>query len=39
VSGDLFAGYRKAEMQELLRTSVSEIVSDLANEILKARGN
>ena len=29
----------KSWIQENLRTSVSEIVSDLANEILKARGN
>ena len=29
----------KSEMQEDLRTSVSEFVSDLANEILKAQGN
>ena len=29
----------KAGMQERLRTEVSETVSDLANEILKARGN
>ena len=29
---------RKPEMQAQLRESVSEIVTDLANEILKARG-
>ncbi len=29
----------KLEMQENLRTQVSEVVSDLANEILKAQGN
>ncbi len=29
----------KAKMQAQLRTWVSQIVSDLANEILKARGN
>ena len=31
-------GYSKREMQETLRTQISEIVSDLANEILKAQG-
>lgn len=35
----LFIGYTKPEMQEALRNIISEIVSDLANEILKARGN
>ena len=29
----------KSWIQENLRTSVTEIVSDVANEILKARGN
>ena len=29
----------KALMQESFRTKVSEFVSDLANEILKAQGN
>ena len=38
-NGHLFSGVTKAEMQERLRTKVSEFVSDLANEILKARGN
>ncbi len=38
-AGFLVTGYTKAAMQEHLRTKVSEIVSDLANEILKAQGN
>ncbi len=36
---ELLYGYNKPQTQEALRSSVSEIVSDLANEILKARGN
>ena len=35
----LLTGYTKSRMQGELRTTVSEIISDLANEILKARGN
>ena len=35
----LWVGQPKSGMQENLRTKVSEFVSDLANEILKARGN
>jgi hypothetical protein len=35
----LLAGYGKTEMQDRLRNAVSEFVSDLANEILKAQGN
>ena len=35
----LLTGFTKSRMQDNLRTSVSEIVSDLANEILKAQGN
>jgi hypothetical protein len=38
-NGILLTGYSKSNMQEELRTSVSEYVSDLANEILKAQGN
>ena len=34
----LLTGGTKAGMQETLRTKVSEFVSDLANEILKAQG-
>ena len=34
----LLFGGTKSEMQEDLRAKVSEIVSDLANEILKAQG-
>ena len=34
--GSLATGYTKSAMQETLRTSASEFVSDLANEILKA---
>ena len=32
-------GMSKLEMQNSLRAAVSEIISDLANEILKAQGN
>lgn len=35
----LLTGHSKSEMQERLRAQVSETVSDLANEILKARGH
>ncbi len=34
----LFSGLSKPETQEYLRDTVSEFVSDLANEILKAQG-
>ena len=36
--GALVGGASKAESQENLRTAVSQIVGDLADEILKARG-
>ncbi len=35
----LISGHTKSETQEQIRTTVSEIVSDIANKILKARGN
>jgi hypothetical protein len=38
-NGELLSSDTKPGMQEGLRAAVSEIVSDLANEILKARGN
>lgn len=35
----IWYNHTKASMQEALRSQVSEFVSDLANEILKAQGN
>jgi hypothetical protein len=39
MNSKIITGGTKAGMQESLRAQVSELVSDLANEILKAQGN